>query len=69
MIFNNGRNIDIEPFLLDPQGVAIEYIQKTKLLGFILTEDLRTEENTKYIEKSIYENLVYKKITTVWSPG
>ena len=51
MIFNNGRNIDIEPFLLDPQGVAIEYIQKTKLLGFILTEDLRTEENTKYIEK------------------
>ena len=51
MIFNNGRNIDIEPFLLDPHGVAIVYIQKTKLLGFILTEDLRTEENTKYIEK------------------
>ena len=69
MIFDNGRNIDIDPYLLDPQGVAIEYIQKTKLLGFILTEDLRTEENTKYIEKSIYENLVYKKITTVWSPG
>ena len=42
-------------------GVTIEYIQKTKLLGFILTEDLRTEENTRYIEKKAYMRIWYIK--------
>ena len=39
MIFNPSRNIDFEPFLYDPNGETIDYVQQTKLLGVITLDD------------------------------
>ena len=61
MIFNPSRNIDFQPFLYDPNGETIDYVQQTKLLGVIILEDLRTELNTKNIETKAYRRIWYLK--------
>ena len=61
MLFNSSKTIDFEPFLTDPQGGIIEYLDKTKLLGVIITDDLKTEANTCNIEKKAYMRIWYLK--------
>ena len=51
MIFNKSRKWDFPPELSFSDGTPIEYIGETKLVGIILSEDLKWEKNTFYICK------------------
>ena len=49
IIFNKSRNWDFPPELHFNDGTQIEYVSETKLVGLILTEDLKWRRNTEYI--------------------
>ena len=41
MLFNSSKKTDFEPILETPEGKHLDYVCETKLLGTILTEDLK----------------------------
>ena len=49
MIFNKSRNYDFPPEFSFKNGVILECLESTKLLGIYLTSDLRWNENCKQI--------------------
>ena len=49
MIFNSSRKTDVEPLVKTPNGEDLEYVCETKLLGTILTDDLKTIKNTQHM--------------------
>ena len=57
MIFNKSRNWDFPPELHFSNGTQILCISETKLVGVILSEDLRWEKNTLYICQKAREKL------------
>ena len=57
MIFNKSRKWDFPPELSFSDGAPIDYIGETKLVGIILSEDLKWEKNTFYICKKAREKL------------
>jgi hypothetical protein len=51
------KKTDFEPFVPTPNGDDLEYVTETKLLGTILTEDLKTFKNTKYMVDKAYKRM------------
>ena len=49
MIFNKSRKYDFPPEYSFANNVILEVVEKTRLLGIILTSDLRWEANTLFI--------------------
>lgn len=56
MLFNRSRKFDFEPEL-KLQGKEINVIEKTKLVGYMFTSDLKTKENTNHLLKKAYSNM------------
>ena len=57
MLFNSLKKTDCEPLLVTPNGDYLEYVSETKLLGTILTEDLKTIKNTQHMVKKAYKRM------------
>ena len=50
MLFNTSTTNDCQPEM-SIDGVILEVVKEMKLLGVIITEDLKWHENTSYISK------------------
>ena len=57
LLFNAAKKTDFEPLVPIPNGDDIEYVTETKILGMILTEDLKTFKNTKYMVDKAYKRM------------
>ena len=58
MKFNFARNQDFPPELtIDGFSNQLMVVKKTKLLGIMLTDDLKWKENTEYICKKAYKKM------------
>ena len=56
MLFNHCQSIDFQPsYTID--GTEIEYVEETKLLGLVLTSDLKFDRNTEFIVKKGYKRI------------
>ena len=56
MIFNQCKTIDFQPSYTI-EGTEIETVEETKLLGLVLTSDLKFDKNTEYIVKKAYKRI------------
>ena len=56
MLFNQCKSIDFQP-IQSLEGSEIEYVEETKLLGLVLTSDLKFDKNTDYIVKRAFKKL------------
>ena len=56
MLFNTSYKNDFQP-QLEIDGVLLEVVEKMKLLGVIITNDLKWKENTEYITKKAYSRM------------
>ena len=56
MLFNTSHKNDFSPEL-EIDGVVLEVVEKMKLLGVMLTSDLKWRENTEFITKKAYKRL------------
>ena len=56
MLFNTSYKNDFKPELTI-DGVLLEVVDKMKLLGVIITSDLKWKENTDFITKKAYSRL------------
>ena len=56
MLFNNSKKRDFQPEIL-LEGKKLEVVEQMKLLGVIITSDLKWHENTKHITKKAYGRL------------
>ena len=56
MLFNTSIKYDCQPELHINDEV-LEVVSKMKLLGVIITEDLRWRENTRYITKKAFSRI------------
>ncbi len=57
MLFNFSKNYQFSTDLM-LKGKRIEVVEQTKLLGLILTSDLKWEENTNYLVKDANRRMV-----------
>ena len=62
MVFNSSKKTDFEPVIETPEGKHLEYVCETKLLGTILTEDIKTIKKAHGC-KNIQKNVDLKKIS------
>ena len=58
MLFNPARKIDILPKIELNEGISIEVVDETMLLGLIVRSDLKWQRNT--------ENILKKSYTRMW---
>lgn len=56
MLFNNSKQRDFQP-MIQLEGCQLEVVEQMKLLGVIVTSDLKWHENTKHITKKAYGRL------------
>ena len=56
MLFNQCKTIDFQPSYTI-EGNEIETVEETKLLGLVLTSDLKFDKNTEYIVKKAYKRI------------
>ena len=57
--FNFSRNFDFPPELvLDGFDDQLQVISETKLLGIMITSDLKWAKNTDYMQESLQKNVV-----------
>ena len=56
MIFNASKKYDFPPELEFSDGTHLEVITQVKLLGVILSEDLKWYNNTNYITQKAMKN-------------
>ena len=64
MLFNTSTTNDCQPEM-SIDGVILEVVKEMKLLGVIITEDLKWHENTSYISKKamrLEQTLGIKKV-------
>ena len=59
-LFNTSYKNDFTPEL-EIDGVMLELVEKMKLLGVIITSDLKWRENTEFITKKALERLWLQK--------
>ena len=57
MLFNKAKKWDFPPELVYQDGSQVEVIEETKLVGVMLTRDLKWESNTNYICKKARNKL------------
>ena len=69
MVFNQCKNADFEPTLSTIEGTQIDYVTETKLLGTILSEDLKTKSNTEYIVAKAYRRMwLLRRLSSLGCP-
>ena len=56
MLFNQSNKYDFKPEL-GIEGVQLEVVNKMKLLGVVITDDLKWDENTDFITKKAFSRL------------
>ena len=56
MLFNTSHKNDFSPEL-EIDGVVLKLVEKMKLLGVIITSDLKWRENTEFITKKAFKRL------------
>ena len=56
MLFNTSRNNDFRP-QMKIENVVLEVVEEMKLLGVIITSDLKWHKNTEHITKKAYSRL------------
>ena len=56
MLFNPGKKFDFQPDL-NIEGVKLEVVEKMKLLGVVISSDLKWDENTNHITKKAFSRL------------
>ena len=56
MLFNQSKKYDFKPEL-SIEGVRLEVVNKMKLLGVVITDDLKWDENTDFITKKAFSRL------------
>ena len=56
MLFNTAKKFDFKPELQIDQ-VKLEVVEQFKLLGVVITSDLKWDENTDYITKKAFSRL------------
>ena len=56
MLFNTSTEYDFQPEV-KVDSELLEVVNKIKLLGVIVTDDLRWHENTSYITKKGYSRI------------
>ena len=49
MVFNHSRNYQFPPEIGFESESKLEYVRQAKILGVIVTDNLKWSENTKYI--------------------
>ena len=57
LLFNKSRKWDFPPEVAFSNGENLEYLTEMKLVGVILSEDLKWEKNTLYICKKAMERM------------
>ena len=57
MLFNPARKIDILPKMELNEGISVEVVDITKLLGLIVRSDLKLQRNTDNIKKKSYSQM------------
>ena len=57
MLFSFGNPPDIQPMVMN--GVEIERVKKTKLLGVMITDDLKWDLHVEYIHKKASKRLYF----------
>ena len=69
MLFTRSNSTTIEPYLEAPDGTKIAYTRKSKLLGVVITDDLKTIENTKQIETKAYKRIwILRRLASLGCP-
>ena len=67
MIFNNTKKLDFMPSLLVKED-ELEVVNSIKILGTIITSDLKWKANTEYMIKRGYSKLwVLRRLKKTWS--
>ena len=56
MLFNSCRSKDFNPEM-NVEGKTIQVVEETKLLGLLITNDLKWTSNTNYLVKKAYKRL------------
>ena len=56
MLFNQSRSVDFQPDISIEED-AIELMEETKLLGVVITSDLKWRKNTEYLSARGYSRL------------
>ena len=56
MLFNSCRSKDLNPEM-NVEGKTIQVVEETKLLGLLITNDLKWTSNTNYLVKKAYKRL------------
>ena len=57
MLFNNARKFDFPPELTFDDGTPLEVISEVKLVGIILSNNLKWQKNTEYITKKAMKKM------------
>jgi hypothetical protein len=57
MLCSTWRKYDFQPEIQLEQGVNLDVVQEMKLVGYILSSDLKTCSNTAYIIKKAYKRM------------
>ena len=69
MLFNRGRNIDLEPKVRTPNMILIEYTSRTKLLGVVINDSITTWDNNHSTETKAYGRIwILKKLVNQGFP-
>ena len=69
MLFNPSRTVDIQPEIVI-NDTEIDLIEKSKLLGVMITSDLKWKENTDYITGRCYSRLwIIKRLKQLNCPA
>ena len=65
MLFNPCRIYDFQPDK-ELSGVKIEVVKQMKLLGVVITDDLKWHENTIHITKKAYSRLwIFRRLKSM----
>ena len=56
MIFNPSRTVDIHP-IIEIDDIQLEIVESMKLLGVVVTSDMKWHQNTDFITKRGYSRL------------
>jgi hypothetical protein len=57
ILFNKSRNWDFPPEVSFADGKNLEYVSEMKLVGVVVSDDLRWGKNTQYICKKATQRL------------
>ena len=57
MLFNSSRKYDFPPEVYFSDGVKLEVLSEVKLVGVVISDDLKWQRNTDYITKKAMQKI------------